>query len=215
MITSAPEVTPAPAPHVARLRYAGQLVVLFAGLLLFALGSACTWKAHVGLGPWECFHLGVSLHAPITQGQASILTGAGVIGLSLFLGVRPGVATICNMIFVGLFFDAWNTILPDLGGADLVARLALDVSGVLIIGIGSGLYIRARLGAGPRDSLMLALARRSGRRIAIVRAGVELSALAFGFLLGGPVGAGTLIHALGVGPAVEIGFRLFRVEARH
>jgi uncharacterized protein len=215
MITSAPEVTPAPAPHIARLRYAGQLVVLFAGLLLFALGSACTWKAHVGLGPWECFHLGVSLHAPITQGQASILTGAGVIGLSLFLGVRPGVATICNMIFVGLFFDAWNTILPDLGGADLVARLALDVSGVLIIGIGSGLYIRARLGAGPRDSLMLALARRSGRRIAIVRAGVELSALAFGFLLGGPVGAGTLIHALGVGPAVEIGFRLFRVEARH
>jgi uncharacterized protein len=215
MITSAPEVTPAPAPHTARLRYGGQLVVLFAGLLLFALGSACTWKAHVGLGPWECFHLGVSLHAPITQGQASILTGAGVIGLSLFLGVRPGVATICNMIFVGLFFDAWNTILPDLGGADLVARLALDVSGVLIIGIGSGLYIRARLGAGPRDSLMLALARRSGRRIAIVRAGVELSALAFGFLLGGPVGAGTLIHALGVGPAVEIGFRLFRVEARH
>jgi uncharacterized protein len=215
MITSAPEVTPAPAPHIARLRYGGQLVVLFAGLLLFALGSACTWKAHVGLGPWECFHLGVSLHAPITQGQASILTGAGVIGLSLFLGVRPGVATICNMIFVGLFFDAWNTILPDLGGADLVARLALDVSGVLIIGIGSGLYIRARLGAGPRDSLMLALARRSGRRIAIVRAGVELSALAFGFLLGGPVGAGTLIHALGVGPAVEIGFRLFRVEARH
>jgi uncharacterized protein len=215
MITSAPEVTPAPAPHIARLRYGGQLVVLFAGLLLFALGSACTWKAHVGLGPWECFHLGVSLHAPITQGQASILTGAGVIGLSLFLGVRPGVATICNMIFVGLFFDAWNTILPDLGGADLVARLALDVSGVLIIGIGSGLYIRARLGAGPRDSLMLALARRSGRRIAIVRAGVELSALVFGFLLGGPVGAGTLIHALGVGPAVEIGFRLFRVEARH
>jgi uncharacterized protein len=215
MITSAPEVTPAPAPHIARLRYGGQLVVLFAGLLLFALGSACTWKAHVGLGPWECFHLGVSLHAPITQGQASILTGAGVIGLSLFLGVRPGVATICNMIFVGLFFDAWNTVLPDLGGADLVARLALDVSGVLIIGIGSGLYIRARLGAGPRDSLMLALARRSGRRIAIVRAGVELSALAFGFLLGGPVGAGTLIHALGVGPAVEIGFRLFRVEARH
>jgi uncharacterized membrane protein YczE len=215
MITSTPEAAPVAARGTARLRYAGQLVVLFAGLLLFALGSACTWKAHIGLGPWECFHLGLSLHAPITQGQASILTGAGVIGLSLFLGVRPGVATICNMIFVGLFFDAWNTILPDLGGADLLSRVALDVAGVLIIGIGSGLYIRAKLGAGPRDSLMLALARRSGGRIAVVRGAVELSALAFGFLLGGPVGAGTLIHALGVGPAVEIGFRLFRVETRH
>lgn len=181
--------------------YASRLALLMAGLLLFALGSAWTYKAHIGLGPWDCFHLGLHLHLPITQGQAGILTGVVIVLLSLLLGIRPGTGTLCNMVFVGLFFDAWNTVLPDGGDAGLGWQLVLDVLGVLVIGLGSGLYIKANLGAGPRDSLMLALTRRSGRRVSLVRAGVELSALTFGFLLGGPVGAGTLGYALGVGPA--------------
>ena len=97
------------------------------------------------------------------------MVGAAVILLALTLGVRPGVGTICNMIFIGVFFDLWNGILPDLGGAGWPWQLALDVLGVLIIGIGSGIYIKPRLGAGPRDSLMLALTRRTGWRVAVMR----------------------------------------------
>ena len=87
--------------------------------------------------------------------------------------------------------------------------------GVLIIGIGSGIYIKPRLGAGPRDSLMLALTRRTGWRVAVMRTVIELSALAIGFLLGGTVGIGTLVFGFGIGPAVELGFRLLRVELKH
>jgi uncharacterized protein len=207
---------PNPPPDTRKLpRYLGRLAMLMAGLACFALGAACTYRAHLGLGPWDAFHLGLSRHLPLTIGQATILVGGGVILVSLLGGVRPGVATIANMIFVGLFFDAWNTVMPDLAGAGWLPQLGLDVLGVLITGIGSGIYIKPRLGAGPRDSLMLALTRRTGWRVAVVRALVELSALAVGFGLGGTVGVGTLIFALGVGPAVELGFRLLRVEARH
>ena len=212
-----PAVELAPPPQAARPAppYVVRLGVLLAGLCCFALGDVLTFKSRLGLGPWDCFHQGLSLHSPLTIGQASIVTGAAVILLSLLLGVRPGVGTFGNMLFVGLFFDAWNFLLPDPVQPGLLWQLVIDGAGVLILGLGSGIYIKARLGAGPRDSLMLALTRRSGWRVAVVRGLVELSALTFGFLLGGVVGPGTLIFAFGVGPAVELGFRLLRIEAGH
>jgi|SRR5579859_7327374 len=211
-----PTVAGEPAvPRLGTAAYLGRLAVLLAGLACFALGVACTYRSHAGLGPWEAFHQGLSLHLPITFGQASILTGGVIVGLSLLLGVRPGVGTLCNMVCIGLFVDGWYAVLPDLAQAPLAGQIALDVVGVAIVGLGSGLYIKANLGAGPRDSLMLALAQRTGGRISVVRTAIELSALAFGFLMGATIGIGTLIHACGVGLAVEAGFRLFRVEVRH
>jgi len=216
MIVSPPD-NPAvvPARTAAVLAYMGRLAILTAGLFCFAAGVVLTFKSQLGLGPWDCFHLGLSLHLPITVGEASIITGGLVILLSLFLGVRPGVGTIANMVLIGLFFDLLYGALPNLDHPALIWQLALDVLGVVIVGIGSGLYIKAGLGAGPRDSLMLALTRRTGRRVSLMRALVELSALAIGFLMGGTVGLGTLVFAFGVGPAVELGFRLLRVEAHH
>ena len=102
---------PAPLAHP-RLAYLGRLAVLMTGLCCFALGEACTFKAHLGVGPWDCFHQGLSFHFPITVGQATIVVGAAVILLALTLGVRPGVGTICNMIFIGVFFDLWMVSLP-------------------------------------------------------------------------------------------------------
>ena len=216
MIVSPPD-NPAvvPARTAAVLAYMGRLAILTAGLFCFAAGVVLTFKSQLGLGPWDCFHLGLSLHLPITVGEASIITGGLVILLSLFLGVRPGVGTIANMVLIGLFFDLLYGALPNLDHPALIWQLALDVLGVVIVGIGSGLYIKAGLGAGPRDSLMLALTKRTGRRVSLMRALVELSALAIGFLMGGTVGLGTLVFAFGVGPAVELGFRLLRVEAHH
>ncbi len=207
--------TPATTRPALTWDYAGRVVMLVVGLFAFALGIVCNYKAGIGLGPWDCFHLGLSLHLPITPGQASELTGALIIVCSLAFGVRPGVGTLCNMVLIGQFFDALNSRLPSLAEAALPWRIALQLLGIAIIGFGSGLYIRANLGAGPRDSLMLALTRHTGQRVAVVRGLVELSALGIGFLLGGTVGLGTLIYPFAIGPAVEAGFRLFRVQARH
>jgi len=96
----------------------------------------------------------------------------------------------------------------------VAARLGMDVAGVLLVGLGSGLYIRAKLGAGPRDVLMLGLHRITGVRVAVTRATLEITVAIAGFLLGGTVGIGTLVFALGVGPAVELGFRVFGVPSQ-
>lgn len=199
------------------LRYAGRLIVLIAGLFCFALGIVMTLQSRLGLGPWDVFHQGLAHLTGLTFGRANIVVGLGVLLLAWVLGIRPGVATVLNMLLVGGFADLilWLGLVPDFAGRPWLARLALDVAGVAVVGLGSAFYIKANLGAGPRDGLMLGLARRTGGRVAPVRAAIELSVLAIGFLLGGKAGPGTLIFALGIGPAVGAAFRLFRIRVAH
>ncbi len=203
-------------PGAARrsLAYAGRLVVLVAGLYCFAFGIMLTLKSDLGLGPWHVFHQGVSRHTGLGFGTASIVVGFGVLLLSWLLGVRPGVGTVSNMVLVGVFIDLieWGGLLPSFAGHPWPVRLAVNVLGVAVVGFGSALYIKASLGAGPRDSLMLALARRLRGRVALVRAALELAVLIAGYLLGGTVGLGTVIFAFGIGPAVGLAFRLLRVR---
>ena len=197
-----------------RPRYAGQLAVLIAGLFCFALGIVLTLQSHLGLGPWDVFHQGLSGRLGLSFGLASIVVGFAVLLLAWALGTPPGLATVLNMILVGAFVDLilWLGFVPDLTGRPFFPRLAMDVAGVAVVGVGTAFYIKANLGAGPRDSLMLGLARRAGGRVAAVRAAIELTALTIGFLLGGTAGLGTLVFAFGIGPAVAVAFRLFRVR---
>jgi uncharacterized protein len=203
-------------PGAARrsLAYAGRLVILVAGLYCFAFGIMLTLKSDLGLGPWHVFHQGVSRHTGLSFGTASIVVGFGVLLLSWLLGVRPGVGTVSNMVLVGLFIDLieWSGLLPSFAGSPWPVRLAVNVLGVAVVGFGSALYIKASLGAGPRDSLMLALARRLRGRVVLVRGALELAVLIVGYLLGGTAGLGTVIFALGIGPAVGVAFRLLRVR---
>ena len=203
-------------PGAARrsLAYAGRLVVLVAGLYCFAFGIMLTLKSDLGLGPWHVFPQGVSRHTGLSFGTASIAVGFGVLLLSWLLGVRPGVGTVANMVLVGLFIDLieWSGLLPSFAGHPWPVRLAVNVLGVAVVGFGSALYIKANLGAGPRDSLMLALARRLRGRVALVRGALELAVLVAGYLLGGTAGLGTVVFALGIGPAVGLAFRLLRVR---
>jgi uncharacterized membrane protein YczE len=194
------------------LQYVRRLCVLISGLFLCSLGSILTYRSDMGLGPWDVFHKGLSLHTPLSFGQAAIAVGAAIILLGLLLKVRPGVGTVLNMLLIGTFAD-WllnSRWLPDFGGAPLFIRLLVNIAGVLAMGLGTAFYILPALGAGPRDGLMLRLHTLTKLRIAFVRAAIELSALTMGFFLGGTVGAGTLIFAFGVGPAVELGFWLTR-----
>jgi len=190
------------------------LPLLVLGLFIFSLGIVFTLHSSLGLGPWDVLHQGLSGRISLTFGQTSILVGGVLILITVLLGERPGLGTVLNMVLIGLFVDAiqWTRLVPEGAGRSVVVRFAMDVGGVAAVGAGSALYIKAGLGAGPRDSLMLGLHRHTGLRVGWVRTAIEVSALIVGYLLGGTVGVGTAIFALGIGPAVDAAFRLFDVH---
>lgn len=174
---------------------------LLFGLWLFGLGIAFMVAADLGLGPWEVFHQGVSFHTPIPLGTVGIITGLVVMLLWIPLREHFGLGTVLNVVLIGIVIDVtllWLTT-PDAVGT----RWAFLLGGILAIGVGSGFYIGAGLGPGPRDGLMTALARR-GWPIAAVRTGIELTALAGGWVLGGTVGVGTILFAFGIGPLIHV-----------
>jgi uncharacterized protein len=193
-----------------------QVLTNIAGLVLFAVGIVLNLQASIGLGPWDVLHQGITRHTPLTFGQASQTVGAVVIGIGLLLGVRPRLGTLLNIVLVGYFTDQLlsTRLVPSVAPYGLAVQLTVYAVGVLIIGLGTGLYLRANLGAGPRDGLMMGVHGRTKYRIAIVRGVLEALVLTLGFLLGGSVGIGTLIFAIGIGPAVELGFRVFGAPRR-
>ena len=192
--------------------YLIRLSILITGLFLYALGVVCLYRSKMGLGPWDVFHQGISFHTPLSFGQAGIIVGIFLVLASLLIKVIPGVGTICNMILVGIFEDMLLDIrtFQHVGEAFWVWRLLLNAAGVIIVGLGTTLYIAPRLGAGPRDGLMLRLHEITKLRVTIVRGCIEVSVLVFGFLFGGSIGFGTLIFAFGVGPVIEFGFALLK-----
>lgn len=194
-------------PHL-RGGLPARLVVLVAGLFLFAVGTVCFLESRLGLPPWDVFHQGIAKHTPLSFGQAIIVTGLVVVAVAWRLGARIGIGTLANATLIGAFVELLTAIdaVDSLSDASLVARIGLLAAGVLTIGLGSGLYLGAQLGAGPRDSLMVVGAQRTPFRIAAVRAALEIAALLAGIGLGGTVGVGTLAFALLVGPSVELGF---------
>jgi uncharacterized membrane protein YczE len=161
-------------------------------------------RARLGLGPWEVLHQGISNHTGVPIGTVGIAVGFLVLLGWIPLRQRLGVGTITNVVLIGVTIDvvlAWTD--------DPVAmwtRVACLVGGVVLMGLGSGLYIGAGLGPGPRDGLMTGIsARTDGRHsIRLVRTVIELSALAAGWLLGGNVGVGTVLFAVAIGPLVQL-----------
>lgn len=185
------------------------------GLFLFALGTVCTLRAELGISPWDVLADGIRIHTPLSFGQAVIGIGAALILVSLVFGVRPGPGTLANMVFIGLFADM--LLATDVGAtldeAHLALRMLVLLTGIAIIGLGSALYIGADLGAGPRDSLMVAVAARTRFSIRTARTLIEGSALVIGALLGGRVGIGTAIFAVTIGPSVHLFFDLFGMDS--
>jgi uncharacterized protein len=187
-----------------------RLVSLVFGLFLFALGIVLTLESDLGLWPWDVLHQGIAHHTPLTFGEANVVVGVLVLLVAWLLGGRPGVGTIANATLVGLFIQGLTSIgwVDSLGDHGLGVRILLLAVGIALAGPGSAFYIGADLGAGPRDTLMLVGARRTGRRVGVVRAAIELCALAVGIALGGTFGVGTVAFAVLVGPVVELGFWL-------
>jgi uncharacterized membrane protein YczE len=196
------------------LDFAYRFLILNLGLFLFGFGSIMVVRAALGFVSWDVFHWGLSLHTPLTFGQSGQLTGLAIIGVGLLLGIKPGLGTIMNMLMIGFWEDQllnWSWI-PAVDVVGLWAQIALLAGGALVIGLGSGLYIKAGMGSGPRDGLMIGLSQKTGWRVAVCRTAIEISACLVGWLLGGPLGLGTVFVAFALGPSVELGFWTFRVE---
>jgi uncharacterized membrane protein YczE len=208
---SAPAGTPS---TLRRARSPMAWVRLVVGLWLFAAGVVMGLRSRLGVGPWDVLHDGIRHVTPLSFGVATIMVGMVLLVAGALAGVRPGPGTLVNMVLIGVFADAMlaTGIGADLGARGLPLRLAAVVVGVVLIAVGSALYIGAGLGSGPRDSLMLAVAARTGLRVGAVRAIIETTVLIVGVLLGGAAGVGTILFAFGIGPAVEVAFRLLRVE---
>ena len=172
-------------------------------------------RAALGLSPWDVLADGVRRNTPLTFGLAVILIGLVLVLGSLAAGIKPGPGTIANMVLIGAFADLMLStgVGGGLGEGSMLLRVVVMLGGILTTGLGSALYIGAELGAGPRDSLMIAVATRSGLRVGVARAVIEGSALLIGILLGGSVGIGTLVFALGIGPAVDVAFQIFRMDS--
>ncbi len=183
---------------------------LLLGLVLFGVGIALMAASGLGLGPWEAFHQGIANRTGLALGTVSILVGIPVLVLWWPLGERPGIGTVLNIALIGV---ATNLALPLLPRpTEPLAKLAMSVGGVLVIGLGSGLYLAADLGPGPRDGLMTGLHHRFGWSIRRARTGIEVLALVVGFLLGGTIGLGTILFAFGIGPVVQALLRVFDPE---
>lgn len=197
-------------PPLVRGPVVARWVSLGAGLFLFAFGIVLLLESELGLSPWDVLNQGVSEHTSLSFGTANIAIAVVVLVLAWALGARIGPGTVANAILIGLMVDGLLAIdvVDALSESSLTARITFMVVGILIIGIGSGLYIGAGLGAGPRDSLMLVAARRAGVRIGTARVTIEVVVTVAGFALGGTVGIGTLAFAFGIGPAVELSFWL-------
>jgi uncharacterized membrane protein YczE len=167
-------------------------------------------ESKLGLSPWDVLAQGVAKHSPLSFGVATIVIGVVVLFVGWSLGGRPGIGTVANAVLVGSFIQLLTSFaaITRLAHDGLAVRIPLLVVGIALIGPASAFYIGADLGAGPRDTLMLVGARRTRFRIGVVRAVLELSALAAGIALGGTFGVGTILFALLVGPVVEASFAL-------
>ena len=180
------------------------------GLLVMSLGVTLTIKGSIiGTGPWDVLHIGLFKQFGLSIGTWSILMGFFIILVtSIYLWEWPRLGTWLNMALVGTFIDIYNWLLPE---TDVFAwALIYFLVGFVVHGVGCGLYIAAELGAGPRDSVMMIIVERFGGSVRVARTIMEVVAATVGWLLGGPVGFGTVILALGTGYVIQPSLHYFR-----
>jgi len=196
-----------------RYRPIRRFSALFVGLAMYGTGMSLMIAAKLGLDPWDVFHQGVARRTGVSIGVVVIVVGVAVLLLWIPLRERPGVGTLTNAIMIGLVVNLVNAVLPIPHA--LWLRWTYAVAGVLATGVASGLYIGARLGAGPRDGLMTGVAARwPGRwfaQIRVVRTAIEVTVLVIGWLLGGTVGWVTLVFAVSIGPLAHVMIPLLSV----
>jgi uncharacterized membrane protein YczE len=182
---------------------------LVVGLYLFGLGIAFLIRASIGLAPWDVFGQGISNITGLSFGLATVLASALVLLLWIPLKQMPGLGTVFNALLIGPFVDLSLQWVPAPPIDGLVGQVGWYVLGMVIIAVGTGMYIGAQLGPGPRDGLMTGAVAKFGKPVWIVRTVIEGGAMLIGFVLGGPIGLGTVLFVVGIGPLVQLSMRAF------
>lgn len=179
---------------------------LLLGLTGYGFSMALMIKAGLGLDPWDVFHQGLAGRTGLSFGLITAIVGVGVLLAWIPLRNRPGIGTVANVIVIAVVVDASLAVLP--APSAMPIRIALMIGSVVLNAISTVLYIGAGLGPGPRDGLMTGLVARTGLSVRLIRTSIEATVLAVGWLLGGTVGVGTVVYALGIGPLVQLFVRL-------
>ncbi|WP_400163999.1 YitT family protein [Brevibacillus sp. TJ4] len=182
------------------IRYAMFVLGLFVG----AFGAVLSIKANLGVAPWDTLHIGLQMTFGLTIGIWSQIVGVIVIVSSYVIAkIKPSFPMFLNMFCFGTFLDLilWLDLIPQ--GETMFQKIVLFSLGMVIMAVGIGMYLSPRLGAGPRDSFMLAMNERLGWSIQRVRLIIEVTVLLAGASLGGPVSVGTVLIALLTGPMIQ------------
>ena len=179
------------------------LLFLIFGLFLFGFGETLLLASHGGVSPWTVLAEGLSIYTSFSIGWCTLWLSIAVLILWIPLKQKPGIGTILNAIIIAIVLDTTLPYLPNPENYGL--KILQIIIGVLVTGLGSGFYLISNLGPGPRDGLMTGVQKMTGKPISIVRSSIEVVVVFFGWILGGTAGVGTIIFALGIGPAVAAG----------
>jgi|GEM_PF-171191 len=194
-----------------RKTFLRDVIVIQAGFALFGFSIAALIRSNLGTSAWAVLEVALSNIMHLSPGTLSVIVGFVVLLVAISMQEKVGWGTLVNILFIGPWEDLFLSVIPSLNN-NLILQFGLLLIGILAMGIASSIYIGVDAGAGPRDSLMLAIKRKTGWSIRLSRAVIELCVVLVGWLLKGPLGVGTLIFALLIGPAVQWGFKLFKVQ---
>jgi len=188
-----------------------ELVRIQAGFALYGLAIAMMIRANLGTSAWAVLDVAFSKIFHVTPGTITVLMGFVVLSGVLVLREPIGWGTLANILCIGPWEDFSLWLLPSVDN-NLPLQIAMLLLAIAMMGLASAIYIGVDAGAGPRDSLMLAIKRKTGVSIRVARGAIEVSVVFIGWLLGGPAGVGTVVFALLIGPAVQLGFKIFKVQ---
>ena len=185
------------------------------GLLVFAFGVHLTIRANIGLAPWDCLGMGISFHTPLNYGLSMTAMAVVILGLDLLLRERIGCGTVIDALLTGNFVQIYNDLNPFPENHSLWLGVAVMLAGFVFMAVGMWIYMKAGQGCGPRDALLLAIGKRMPRvPFGVVEIILWAVVLLAGWLLGGPVGIGTLISTFGAGAVTQLVYSIIRFEPR-
>jgi uncharacterized membrane protein YczE len=192
-------------------RFIPDMIRIQIGFAFFGFAIGLMIRANLGTSAWAVLDVALSNIFLVTPGTVTVLMGFFVLSGALILREPIGWGTLANILSIGPWEDLTLRLVSPVTD-NLPLQVGMLLFAIVLMGLGSAIYIGVDAGAGPRDSLMLAIKRKTGVSIRLARGAIEVTVVLIGWLLGGPAGLGTVVFALLIGPAVQIGFKLFKVE---
>ena len=198
-----------------RIRIVQQWLQIVLGLLVFSFGVHLTIYANIGLAPWDCLGMGIARHTPLNYGLAMTVLSLLILGIDLLLKEKIGYGTVIDALLTGNFVQMFNDLNPFEENRNVLLGVGLMLAGFVFMALGMYIYMKGEQCCGPRDSLLVGIGKRLPRiPIGIVEILLWAAVLLAGWLLGGPVGIGTLISTFGAGLVMQLVYNLLKFEPR-